>query len=124
MLRITQSLKTKCPTKVKIINSGMHFPEFQYYNPFLIAIFAHFTQQGMNEERGKRDGAKPMTSDIMWLKMLCAQRMSSVEQVEKLHENTFQGCRNFLFPLCEAGVSGSLHTQSTPLSAAEPILLT
>lgn len=78
----------------------------------------------MNEEHGKRDGAKPITSDIMRLAILCAQGMLSVEHVERLHGNTFKESRSFLLLLCEAGVSGSLHTWSTPLSAAEPILLT
>lgn len=61
MLWITQYLKTLCPTKIKIIDSGMHFPESQYYDPFLIITFSCFTQQGMNEEHGKRAGAKPIT---------------------------------------------------------------
>lgn len=39
MLQIIQSLKTHRPTEIKIINSGIHFPEFQYYNYFLIANF-------------------------------------------------------------------------------------
>lgn len=61
MLWITQSLKSHCPTKLKIINSGMHFPESQYYDLFQIILFSYFTQQGINEECGKRDGAKPVT---------------------------------------------------------------
>jgi len=63
----------------------------------MIVTFSCSTQQGMNEENGKRDGATTTTSDIARPAML-QHREYQVLSIQRLQRNLCKKSRNFLLP--------------------------
>lgn len=101
MLWITQSLKTHCPTKIKLLIQACMSQNPVSWSLFNCSIFLlHSTRNEWRAWKKRWGKTNNIGShcDITWLKMLCAQRMLSVEQIREASWEHLQRIQEFPAP--------------------------